>query len=187
MRRRQPAQDWSLAPVLEAWKGDWLLGVVEPGSRAAAERSGLRAAARRLRMVELRDGVWCRPDNLPRVAAPAEAWVVADAQCGWWRGRPEADGVAAALRAFGPDAWADRARSLQRHLVDSTGAVRDGTGAAIADAFVVGAAALAHVRADPLLPGELCGREWPGGALRDAYHEYQSAFSGALRDWFRTR
>jgi len=28
VRRRQPAQDWSLAPQLQEWDGDWLLGVV---------------------------------------------------------------------------------------------------------------------------------------------------------------
>src|SRR3954453_15656752 len=28
VRRRQPAQDWSLAPELSYWRGDWLLGVV---------------------------------------------------------------------------------------------------------------------------------------------------------------
>jgi phenylacetic acid degradation operon negative regulatory protein len=60
-------------------------------------------------------------------------------------------------------------------------------GESIADAFTVGAAALAHVRADPLLPPELCGRNWPGGALRDAYAEYRTAFASAVRDWFRAR
>ena len=111
----------------------------------------------------------------------------ADAQCGWWRARPDGDAAAVARRSFGPDAWAERARFLQRRLVESTGAVLDGEAAAIADAFVVGAAALAHVRADPLLPAELCGGDWPGVTLRDAYREYQAAFSGAVRDWFRTR
>ena len=61
------------------------------------------------------------------------------------------------------------------------------TGATIADAFVVGAAALAHVRADPLLPPELCEPDWPGDDLRGAYREYQAAFSGAVREWFRSR
>jgi phenylacetic acid degradation operon negative regulatory protein len=187
LRGRQPAQDWSLAPHLDAWSGEWLLGVVESGSRPAAERSALRESVRRLRMIELRDGVWCRPDNLPRAAAPPEAWATADGQCGWWRARPEPDAVAVAAQRFAPDAWAARARALQQHLVVAAGAVRESDGAAIADAFVVGAAALAHVRADPLLPAELCGRGWPGDALRDVYREYQGAFSDAVRDWFRTR
>jgi len=185
LRARQPAQEWSLAPRIERWKGEWLLGIVEPGARSAAERAALRDAARRLRMVELREAVWARPDNLPRAAAPAEAWAVADQQCRWWTARPDRDAVAAATAQFAPDAWADRARLLERRLRDATQAVDPSDGTAIADAFVVGAAALAHVRADPLLPAELCGRRWPGDALREGYRVYREAFGGAVRGWFR--
>ena len=187
LKERQPAQEWSLAPRPKAWDGDWLLGVVETGARAAAERAALRDAARRLRMVELRDGVWCRPNNLPRAAAPAESWDVADAQCAWWVGRPTADALADVTERFGAAEWAGRARVLRDRLEASTAALHGADGATIADAFTVGAAALAHVRADPLLPDELCGRSWPGGALRDAYGEYRAAFAVAVRDWFRAR
>src|SRR5262245_60592188 len=185
LRARQPAQEWSLAPRLEEWSGDWLLGIVEPGARTAAERSALRDAARRLRMVELREAVWCRPANLPRAAAPADAWDVADDQCQWWTARPDRSAVAAVTARFAPDAWTDRARMLGRRLDAATDAVDASDGAAIADAFVVGAAALAHVRADPLLPAELCGRKWPGEQLRDGYRVYRSAFAEAVRGWFR--
>ena len=44
VRRRQPAQDWSLAPELAAWSGDWLLGVVSVGR---ANRRRPKCAARR--------------------------------------------------------------------------------------------------------------------------------------------
>lgn len=187
LRRRQPAQDWSLDPELDAWDGHWLLGIVGPGPRAAAERSALRDAARRLRMVELRDGVWCRPDNLARAAGPSEAWETADAQCAWWRARPEPEDMALATRLFAPDVWAERAQWLGERLAGSTGGVRGGEGADIAEAFVVGAATLAHVRADPLLPSELCGEDWPGAALRGSYREFQAAFADAVREWFRKR
>jgi phenylacetic acid degradation operon negative regulatory protein len=187
LRERQPAQEWSLAPNLSSWNGEWLLGVVRAGSRTAGERSALREAGRRLRMVELRDGLWTRPDNLPRAALPTDAWQTADSQCAWWRARPDADGVATSAHLFHVEAWAARARMLEGRLVSSTSAVAGGDGPAIADAFVVGAAALAHVRADPLLPSELCGKEWPGDALRAAYREYQSVFGSAVREWFRSR
>ncbi len=187
LRGRQPAQEWSLAPRLEPWEGQWLFGVVESRARTAADRAALRDAGRRLRMVELREGCWCRPDNLPRAASPAAAWETADAQCSWWRARPEDDAVALAARLFGHRAWATRARSLDRRLRASTGAVARGSGDAIADAFVVGAATLAHVRADPLLPVELCGRDWPGDAVRADYADFQRVFSRAARDWFRSR
>jgi len=187
LRGRLPAQEWSLAPRVTTWDGDWLLSVVEPGARTAAERAALRDAMRRLRLVELRDGVWCRPDNLPRAAAPADAWEIADAQCAWWRGRPGADALAEVVERFGAEAWAGRARALTDRLRSSTAALDPADGPTIADAFTVGAAALAHVRADPLLPAELCGRTWPGGALRDEYSAYRSAFADAVRDWFRAR
>jgi phenylacetic acid degradation operon negative regulatory protein len=162
-----------------------LLGIVEPGARSAAERAALRDAARRLRMVELREAVWCRPANLPRAAGPSDAWAVADDQCQWWTAQPGRDAVAAATERFAPEAWADRARSLDRRLRDAIDAVDPADGTAIADAFVVGAAALAHVRADPLLPAELCGRRWPGDALRDRYRVFRDAFGEAVRGWFR--
>jgi phenylacetic acid degradation operon negative regulatory protein len=187
LRQRQPAQDWSLAPQLGAWNGDWLLGVVRAGSRSAGERSALREAGRHLRMVELREGLWTRPDNLPRTASPAHAWRTADSQCAWWRARPDTDGVTTAARVFDVESWSARARMLAGHLVSSTSAVAGGDATTIADAFVVGAAALAHVRADPLLPSELCGENWPGEELRVAYREYQLAFGGAVREWFRSR
>ena len=187
LRQRQPAQDWSLAPELHSWNGEWLLGVVRAGSRSAGERSALREAGRHLRMVELREGLWTRPDNLPRTASPADAWQIGDSQCEWWRARPDADGVATSARLFDVEAWATRARMLEGRLVSATAAVQGGDGTAVADAFVVGAAALAHVRADPLLPAELCGKQWPGDALRVAYREYQSVFGNAVREWFRGR
>jgi phenylacetic acid degradation operon negative regulatory protein len=187
LRRRQPAQDWSLAPEPRQWDGVWVLGIVEAGARSPSERSGLREAGRQLRMVEAREGVWTRPDNLPRAAAPAEAWERAESQCTWWTARPDAEGAALATGLFERETWAARAALLVGHLDAATEAVDGGAGPAIADAFVVGAAALAHVRADPLLPAELCGPGWPGAPLRVAYGEYQRVFSGAVREWFRTR
>jgi phenylacetic acid degradation operon negative regulatory protein len=187
VRRRQPAQEWSLAPELSAWSGEWLLGVVSSGARTADDRSALRDAARRLRMAELREGVWARPDNLPRSAAPVDAWTAADAQCAWWRSRPDADANRLADRLFDPGAWATRARPLTQHLETATVALDPEHGDRIAGAFVMGAAALAHVRADPLLPAELCGPDWPGDALRHAYREYQAAFAATARQWFRDR
>jgi len=187
IRRRLPAQDWSLAPEPAEWDGTWLLGVVEAGARSPSERAALRDAGRQLRMVEVREGVLTRPQNLPRAAAPGEAWTQADAQCTWWTARPDAEGAAFAAGLFEKDAWAERAAMFVGHLDGSIANVRTGAGPAIADAFVVGAAALAHVRADPLLPAELCGPDWPGDALRVAYRNFQRAFSDAVREWFRNR
>ncbi|HWS45401.1 MAG TPA: PaaX domain-containing protein, C- domain protein [Acidimicrobiia bacterium] len=183
-RDRRVAQDWSLEPRPRAWRGQWLLGIVTGGARAADERSALRDAMRRLRCAELREGLWTRPDNLPRVAAPADAWAVADEQCRWWTARPDEDPELLAGRLFDVTAWERRAALLTKRLTVATrvlGTDRD----TLADAFVVGAAALAHVRADPLLPPTLVGEPKAGDALRRAYRAYEAAFARALQSWFR--
>jgi hypothetical protein len=43
------------------------------------------------------------------------------------------------------------------------------------------------LRADPLLPRELTDDPAAADELRAAYGAYETAFSGALRSWFRTR
>ncbi len=185
VRGRQPAQEWSLAPDLLRWQGRWAIAVVDAGARPATERAALRDAMRRLRYGEEREGVWVRPDNLPDAAAPADAWAIARSQCSWWRGEPEADAAERAELLFAPKAWARRAEQLTPRLRRVTESLTAGTDSRLADGFVVGAAVLAHVRADPLLPAELCPSDWPGADLRGAYAAYQGAFASAVRDWFR--
>jgi phenylacetic acid degradation operon negative regulatory protein len=180
---RRPAQDWSLAPRLRDWDGSWSIAIVRGGARAASARGALRDAMRRARLAELREGVWTRPDNLPRAATPDEAWHVIDDQCTRWTGSPDADAddVALARELFDPDGWARRADRLRVQLARVTAEVDRRLG----DAFVVGAAAVAHVRRDPLLPPQLGPSGEAGGALRAAYRDYEAAFSHALRAWFR--
>lgn len=184
VRARQPVQDWVLDPRLEDAGDRWRLAVVDGTARTAGDRAALRDAMRRLRMAETREGVWTRPANLPRAAAPDDAWAVGEEQCAWWTAAPDADPCELADRLFTPAAWSARARDLGARLDAATGALgRDD--AALADAFTAGAATLAHLRADPLLPPELCSPDWPGPALREHYREYQRAFATAVRDWFR--
>jgi phenylacetic acid degradation operon negative regulatory protein len=183
---RQRHQEWSLAPRLREWRGTWKLAVVTGERRRARERHALRTAMRRLRYAERREGLWVRPDNLPREAAPAEEHAVADAQCSWWTGVPgggEAAEIAA--RLFGVDAWAARAATLRDRLARETGRLRAENLTALAGAFVVGAAALQQIRADPLLPEALLPARWPGTELRAAYRAYRDAFGDAASAWFR--
>jgi phenylacetic acid degradation operon negative regulatory protein len=185
LRARQRVQEWGLEPELGAWEGRWRIGAVRAGARAAGERTALRDAMRRLRHAELREGMWVRPANLPRASGPDDAWAVADAQCEWWTGDPEADARAVAAELFEPEAWAERARSLHRQLARATASLDHARDADLAHAFEAGAAVLTHVRADPLLPEPLCPAPWPGDALRATYSEYRSAFGAAVREWFR--
>jgi phenylacetic acid degradation operon negative regulatory protein len=178
---RRPAQDWSIDPVLDKWNGDWRVAVVVDGARPAADRNALRDAMRRLRMSKLRAGVWTRPANLPRASAPADAWEVVDAQCHWWTAQPDDDPVSLAETLFAPRTWASQARTHTTRLERVTNQLPD----RLADAFVAGTAAVAHVRADPLLPPQLGPSTDAGTELRTAYHVYETAFSEALRAWFR--
>jgi phenylacetic acid degradation operon negative regulatory protein len=205
---RQVTQDWSLEPALDPWDGDWLLHIVRAGPRPAASRARLRQAATRARLAELREGVWGRPDNLPAAATAAETAAVLADQTDRWRGRPDGDDAGGgrdvpALHSpavddpardrpalevgilFDLPATAARAHELLDRLVRLTAALEEGD-ADLAEAFVVGAAALQHVRRDPLLPVDLLPDDWPMGALRLAYGRYQRAFEASVQHWFRS-
>jgi phenylacetic acid degradation operon negative regulatory protein len=185
LRSRRLEQEWSLAPRLRGWRGAWRMAAVDPVGRVARERQALRDAMRRLRCAELREGLWARPDNLPDRASPPEARAIVDGQCGWWTARPEADPVSLAQRLFTPIDWATHARVLAADLSEVTSRLDAGDSGLEADAFLAGAAALVHVRADPLLPIELLPAVWPGDALRDEYGRFRAAFGDATAAWFR--
>ncbi len=182
VQRRRGAQDWSLEPEVLEWDGSWRIAIVGPGTRDASERSALRDAMRRLRYAPVRDGVWTRPDNLPRASAAAESWSVADAQSGWWSGVPD-EAPDELVARFGAGDWARRADDLTLRLRSVTTALDGPDDRALADGFVAGAAALAHIRSDPLLPPELADTS-DGISLRRAYGAYEDAFSTALHGWF---
>jgi phenylacetic acid degradation operon negative regulatory protein len=183
-RTRRRAQDWSIDPKFRAWRGEWSTAVVTGASRAPDERSALREAMRHLRYGELREGVWSRPANLPRAAAADEWWAVADEQCRWWSGRPADDPAAVARELFAVDDWAATAATHSRRLAQETRGLAGAGDGALATAFVAGADALAHVRADPMLPPELVPAD-AGVRLRAAYADWERAFAGSLQAWFR--
>jgi phenylacetic acid degradation operon negative regulatory protein len=145
-------------------------------ARPAPVRAEMRATLRRARLAEWREGVWIRPDNLEVIEDPRGAWLDA---------RPDADPVALAARLFHPAQWSRTAGTLVGRLEVTTTRLDADPERAIALAFMAGAAALRHIRADPLLPPELLPADWPGAALRSAYVAYQRRFDTAARDWFR--
>jgi phenylacetic acid degradation operon negative regulatory protein len=183
IRRRQPAQDWVLAPDLLPWAGEWTLAVVTADGRSQQDRVGLRSAARAARYGEVREGVWARPANLPRDAASGDVWEVLDRQCGWWQARPD-DVQELVASLFDPAGWAARGSLLLARLSSVTGRL-EGSEPALAEGFVAGAASLQHLRHDPLLPAELLPARWPGDALRAAYLRYQPAYAEAVARYLR--
>ena len=179
---RQDRQSASRRADTRAWDGSWELAVVDAdGSRPAADRAALRDALRALRLTELREGVWARPDNLdpdrsPDAAAVAEQW------CIRWRGaRP--DPALVATERWDLDGWQAGADELRADMAALLPALEQGDTAALASGFVTSAAVLRHLQADPLLPPELLPAGWLGDGLRGEYDRYDAAYRTVLRAW----
>ena len=169
---RQARQDESRRPALRRWRGGWTVAVVTAEGRTASGRVALRAAMRDLRMAELREGVWLRPANL-RLPRREET------QCTWFGARPEGEAAALAAQLWDLDSWAARAAALlgrmQRLRLDDPDALAPG--------FVLSAAVLRHLQADPLLPDALLPADWPGAALREGFERFDAAFLAAWRSF----
>lgn len=74
------------------------------------------------------------------------------------------------------DGWTHQARRLQAALDHATG---------LADRFMVSAAVLHYLLADPLLPQELLPHDWPGPDLRRHYERIDTVGRKLLRDHLR--
>lgn len=181
---RQATQDIGRAGRTLPWSGDWVLAVVSPGAREAAERLALRRAADALRMAELREGVWTRPDNLPAGRAPAAEATLA-AQCQLWVGQPSEPPDVGGL--FALEAWARVALGLIDRLEASRPTLDAGDPAGLAAGFLLSAEVLRHLRRDPLLPADLLPPAWPGDRLRVAYGAHEEAFVEVWRTWLRSQ
>lgn len=180
---RHARQQAARAPAARAWDGTWVLALVAAERRPAAERARLRQAMRRLRFAEVREGCWARPDDLDPDRSPAERSVVRS-QCTFVRGaRPE--DLAPFVAAFEPAAWAATAHELSAAMAARLPALEAGDVSVLADAFVLDAAVVRHLLADPLLPAELAPPGWPAGQLREAFARFDAAFKSTWRSWYR--
>jgi phenylacetic acid degradation operon negative regulatory protein len=167
---RQRRQDDARRPVTRPWRGTWELAVASPDIRSAVERGALGAELAGLRLAEIRSGIWARPANLRRdwpASLEGRAWrFEAKSPAG------DVDNRTVAASLWDLDAWAVRARALLDALA---GAARP------ARRFVVTAAIVRHLQADPLLPPSLLPGRWPGRRLRDAYAAYERELGDLLR------
>jgi phenylacetic acid degradation operon negative regulatory protein len=173
---RHERQDDSRAPHTRPWGGAWEMAVVTASGRPAAERAALRRGLGELHLAELREGVWVRPDNLER------SWTepVRD-RCLRVEARfDESDAKDLVDTLWDVPAWAERAWRLEDALD------RAATGERLAEGFMVSAAALRHLLADPLLPPELLPPDWPGPRLRARYERFDAGYKARLRDHTRT-
>ncbi|TDD05236.1 PaaX domain-containing protein, C- domain protein [Nonomuraea deserti] len=165
---RQARQDESRDPHTRPWDGTWEVAVVTAERRAPADRAAFRHTMTALRLAELREGAWLRPANLVRGAWPE----IVTAQCTLIDGRPHDDPTPL---LWDLDGWAAEARRLERAL-DRASDHADG----LAEGFVVSAAVLRHLLADPLLPDELLPPGWPGAQLRVRYDAFDRRYREVL-------
>ncbi|MGH9186818.1 MAG: PaaX family transcriptional regulator C-terminal domain-containing protein, partial [Acidimicrobiales bacterium] len=179
---RQTRQAESRAGSTRRWRGGWELCVVLTGQRPAGERAELRDAMAQLRLAELREGTWLRPDNLDPERAPGARTVV-EAQCQRFDTKPPGDSVRLAAGLWDLGAWADVAQELRAEMAATSAALEAADPTALAPGFVLSAAVLRHFQHDPLLPDPLLPRAWPGADLRREYERYDEAYRAVLRGW----
>lgn len=180
---RQARQTASRRAEVRSWDGTWELATVDgEARRAPADRAALRQAMVTLRLAELREGVWGRPDNLDPERSSDAAEVV-ERWCVVWRGaRPRP--VPPVDSLWDVPGWAADADDLRGQMQRLVGPLEAGDLSALAKGFVTSAAVLRLLQADPLLPSELLSDDWPGRELRTAYDHYDAAYRTLLHTWF---
>lgn len=143
------------------WDGEWEIVAVTVAGRDPGDRAELRARLTRLRLAELREGVWLRPANLVRALSltglPVELL----------HGRPEREAIELIGRLWDLPAWEAEATRLLE-LMDRADSV--------VDRFTVGTAIVRHLLTDPVLPGDCRPEPWSAEALHAAWASYQEEF-----------
>jgi len=177
---RQERQRESRQPTSTRWSGGWTLAIVTASGDGQPERAARRRALTRARLAEWREGVWIRPDDL--AVDPIDGVERVDGHLGMGR----AAEIALAARLWPLEMWDVRARDLVERLELIAPALEAGDPAALAPGFVVSAAVLRHLQADPLLPGDLLPASWTGRHVRERYEPWDAAYRALLRSWHRT-
>lgn len=156
---RQRRQDDAIHPRTAPWDEAWEIVVITATGRLPAERVELREELSRLRLAELREGVWLRPANLRREWPDRFATLAQR-----FTARPDQPHHVLVDALWTIDEWASTATAL---LGAFTAAVEP------AATFTVAAAIVRHLLTDPVLPDELLPADWPAPRLRAAYASYQ--------------
>ncbi len=174
---RQGRQALSLRGESGPWGGGWRIVVVTTSGQSAEDRSARRRRLDRARLAEQREGVWLRPDNIDLAPDPSD-----DPDITLFRATPEGDPAALAAGLWDLAGWGAGADALVERLEHEP---TDGPGD-LAAGFVLSAAVLRHLQADPLLPAELLPADWPGGRLRRTYAEWDRRYRRVLVAWGRS-
>lgn len=157
---RQHRQDEAVEPATRAWHGQWEFVVITAIGRSSADRAELRSDLARLRLAELREGVWVRPANLKRDWPDTLGPLVQR-----FTGKPDGDPDALAAQLWDLPAWSETGRALLDAFNASVGEP--------AQRFTIAAAIVRHLLSDPILPPPLVPDTWPADELRAAYSAYR--------------
>jgi phenylacetic acid degradation operon negative regulatory protein len=156
--------------------GSWRMVVVMASGQAADERAARRRSLGLARLAEQREGVWLRPDNIELRPDPA-----GDPAVTMYSATPEEDPELLAATLWDLEGWARAADRLGDDMAELT----PSDPGDLAPGFVLSAAVLRHLQADPLLPRALLPGAWPGGSLRAAYERWDTQYREVLRTWGR--
>jgi phenylacetic acid degradation operon negative regulatory protein len=154
---RQRRQDDAMHPRVKPWRGYWTTLVITSVGTDARTRAALRTTLHDKRFAELREGVWMRPDNLD-VNFDDEVC----SRLRVLRARDD-DPVDLARQLWDLPEWA----RTGHELLDAMAAADD-----VPARFVVAAAMVRHLLADPMLPDDLLPSGWPGPPLRTGYQSF---------------
>ena len=162
---RQRRQDHAMRPVVRSWRGYWTTAIVTSIGGEARSRAVLRNTLFEKRFAELREGVWLRPDNLELELDPETAARLRVLQA--------RDGAPAQLagQLWDLPAWAQSGQRLLDDMAAASG---------MPGRFVVAAAIVRHLLADPILPAELLPDQWPGAQLRFTYNTFVAELTGLI-------
>ena len=185
---RQSRQDESRRGLAAGavWDGQWEMAVIDSEARSAADRAALRDSMGRLRLAELREGLWMRPANLDRHRQNV-ARGIADTACRWFNAQPMDASSDLAARLWDIGEWQKGSQALLGELKALIPRVRQSDPKVLPAGFTVNAAVLRHLQADPLLPESLLPRSWTGPRLRSRFEEFDAEFNAVWRTWLRGR
>jgi phenylacetic acid degradation operon negative regulatory protein len=144
-----------------AWDGCWEMVTVIGTGRVAGDRAALRSRLARLRLAELREGVWMRPANLSRSLGLDDEPILVV------RGEPDAEVLDLIDRLWPLASWEEESQRLLRLMAAATAKV---------DRFTIAAAIVRHLLTDPVLPSELLPTPWSGPLVHTAWADYQEEF-----------
>lgn len=179
---RRQRQLRSLRPSRHEWCGVWLSAVLMGEAREAQLRQKLRDAFRRERFVELREGLWMRPDNIEAEnLTPAMSMI--EQQCQWLFAEVGPELETSLVELFKLSSWSEYARLLIKEMEQLLPSFLEHDANEFRRGFLLEGAVIRHLNADPLLPQSLLSDDWPGELLRDTYVNYDEHFRKTLEHW----